>query len=334
MRFVADDVAVLKFYPSNTRFSACQEFGYRLAERVTIIFINFSNLVNNIFLFGSIVSVVNEFFGSSGRVAEPIHEEEVKVAVTVGTTSDGAVAGSKSSGVGLVRCVAIEGASGAVFDIDGRATTGGIRIVANVVIADRVVSPAAVEDGAEEISGIVKLIDETIVKFVTRSGVGTAKASGRAILNRVRPRIRNQALFLFEENEKNLRVNLKCVCSVVNDLGGSARWRAGWYQITISNTFGKNLIGKTNEMAVFNVIMNRRIPSGFISFAIVTVAVIMKEFINFFNGHGFIIPHCVIRDDVARTEISKRSGLRVFGEFECKEGEDGDKGKKEGNFVD
>ena len=53
------------------------------------------------------VSIKWVFFGQGG-VAEPVHEEEIEVAVAVGATIGGAVAGVKSGLVGLVRGVTIE----------------------------------------------------------------------------------------------------------------------------------------------------------------------------------------------------------------------------------
>lgn len=142
-----------------------------------------------------------EFFFASvgvGRgVAEPVDEEEEEVAVAVGAAGDGAVAGGKGGGVGLVWRVAVEGAGGEVFDIDDGAAAGGVWIVTDVVVAEGVVGPAAVEDGAEEVGGVVELVVKAVINFVAGSGVGAAEAGGGAVLDGVRPRVGDESLLFF-----------------------------------------------------------------------------------------------------------------------------------------
>lgn len=56
--------------------------------------------------------------------AKPVREEEIEVAIAIGRARVAiAIAGSESSSVGLVRGVAIESRSGAVFDKDIGTTT-------------------------------------------------------------------------------------------------------------------------------------------------------------------------------------------------------------------
>ena len=140
---------------------------------------------------------LNDWLNGKRGVAEPVDEEEEEVAIAVGAAGDGAVAGGKGGGVGLVWRVAVERAGGEIFDINDGAAAGGVWIVADVVVAEGVVGPAAVEDSAEEVGGVVELVVKAVINFVARSGIRAAEAGGGAVLDGVRPRVGDESLLFF-----------------------------------------------------------------------------------------------------------------------------------------
>ena len=124
-------------------------------------------------------------------IAKPVGEVEVKVAVAVGAAGGGSVADGESGGVGLVGGIAVKRGSRKVFDINNRTTTGGVRVVLDIVFADGIVRPAAVENGSEHRGGVTNLIFKAVVFFVASGGIGATVAGRGAVLAGVRPRVGN-----------------------------------------------------------------------------------------------------------------------------------------------
>ena len=92
-------------------------------------------------------------------------------------------------------------------------------------------------------------------------------------------------MFLFKEDDENLRVDFKFMSGVVNDLSGGARFSSLGDEVAIFDTLSEDFVGEADEVSVLDVIMNGGIPSSFVGFRVVAVAVVVEELINFFNGH-------------------------------------------------
>ena len=130
-----------------------------------------------------------------------------------------------------------------------------------------------------------------------------------------------------------MRVDFPFLGDVVDDLGGSAGFGASWDEVAIFNTVGKDFVGKTDEVAVFDVIVEVGIPGGFDGVTVIAVAMGMEEDIDVGDRHGLIVAHGVVGDDVAGAEVGEGDGAGALGEFEGEKSEDRNKSEEEGNFV-
>ena len=140
-------------------------------------------------------------------------------------------------------------------------------------------------------------------------------------------------MFLFEEDKEDLGVDFKSVRRVVNDLRRRTGGGAGRNEVAISDAFGKDLVGETDEVTIFDMIMDGRIPCSFVSFPVVTVAVVVEEFVDFGDGHRLVIAHGVVGDDVTWVKIGKRGGFRIVRDFQGEKSEDGDESKEKADFI-
>ncbi len=110
-------------------------------------------------------------------------------------------------------------------------------------------------------------------------------------------------------------VDFKSVCCVVNDLCRCAGGGAGGDEVAVSDALGEDFVGETDKVTVFDVIMHGGVPSGFVGFPVVTVAVVVEEFVDFRDGHRLVVAHRVVGNDVAWAEVGKRGGFGVVRKF-------------------
>ena len=206
--------------------------------------------------------------------------------------------------------------------------------VGDVVFAEGVVGPAAVQDGAEEPSGAFDLVPEAVIFGVTSGGVGTTEAGGGAELDGVGPRVGDETLFLFEKDEEDLRVDVVSLGGIVDNLGGGFGGFALSEEVTVVGGDEREvLVGKADEVAVFDVIVEVWIPGGLDGVSVVTVPFLVEKSIDVGKRHGGVVAHGVVGDDVARAEVGEGDGLRFSREAKSEEGEGGNKGEEEGNFI-
>ena len=115
----------------------------------------------------------------------------------------------------------VEGGSGAVFDINLRAATAGVGMIADIDgMAGRVIGGVMVENIAEKLGGAMDLVAKAAVFFVTSGVVGATIAGGLTIVKRIRDFVGDEARFFLNEGNKGLRIDMVCLGGLVDDTSG------------------------------------------------------------------------------------------------------------------
>lgn len=121
----------------------------------------------------------------------------------------------------------------------------------------------------------------------------------------------------------------------VDDFGGGLGRFAGFESVAVMSSGGcEAFVGETDEVTVFDMIMNRRVPISAISCGVVTVPFFGQEVLDVRDGHRIDVAHCIIGDNVARMKIIKGGSRGESWELQGKKSKGGNKSEEEGEFSE